>query len=147
MLGGAKLLRAVSELNTKIALNGQRKALLRAAPPFVKAAKRNAPKDTGLLRRSITRRSKTYKQRKTVVVVAGPGTRRTGKTSRGEFYRPANIAHIVERGGKFHKAHPFITPAFNSTHREVMRRYRGFLAEETRKEAKRIGARYARTGR
>lgn len=85
-----------------------RPALAKATKPVFMHARKNAPKDSGLLRKSITRKVITY-QSGTLVVVIGPDTKHRKEVIRKGSYNknpqianPAKYAHLVEFGTRPH---------------------------------------------
>jgi HK97 gp10 family phage protein len=105
------LIGKLSNLDKKVRTKTIRRAIRASAAPVQKAMKRKAPKDTGGLKKSIKTKTKTYKDGTTVAII-GPDKDFLTTDSRGRKYRPANIAHIVERGSSKVAAQPFIAPAF-----------------------------------
>lgn len=92
-----------------------RKALEKATKPILSAAKAKAPKGaTGLLRKSLGRKAKTYRRSGTSMIILGPrtGFAKQGKkgkkiTALGKKFRaagvnPSKYAHLVEKGTKPH---------------------------------------------
>lgn len=86
-----------------------------------KQAKRLAPKETGLLRRSIGSKVKTYPSGVTVAVV-GPrlGFRKEVLRKRNRPFAPASMAnpvkyaHLMELGTRSLPARPFLAPALRA---------------------------------
>lgn len=68
------------------------------------AAKRNVPNVTGLLRKSLGKKSKTYTDG-TVIVIVGP-RRGFKRVIDGKPRNPVNYAHLVEFGTKPHFLRP-----------------------------------------
>lgn len=104
-----------------------RAALSKATTPMLKTAKRLAPVETGLLRKSIGRKVKTYASTGSVVVVIGPRTGfRREVTVRGRkmIRNPVKYAHLVElgHGGPSPApAHPFLRPAWDNHKAQAQR--------------------------
>lgn len=106
-----------------------RKATREAAKIVKEAVKAgaDAAKLYGFLAKSISVKIKTYKG--TAVAVVGPrskfvktqGTYTRGKR-KGEpkVVRPSYYAHLVERGSKRSRAHPFLKPALDNTTDQYM---------------------------
>ncbi len=128
-----------------------RPTLAKAARVVVKDARKRVPKDTGALRRSLTSIIRTSKSGNLYAVV-GPETgikkdRKTGaktKTAFGKWLekqgienRPANYAHLVERGhvaagwnkGRAVPPHPFLKPALTASMAEIRQIIRDGLRE------------------
>ena len=95
-----------------------RKGLAAASKPMLDTARRLVPRRTGLLRKSLGRKIKTYRSTGTVVVMIGPRTgfkRVVRVKGRRTFQRndPTHYAHLVERGTVHSRATPFLRPAFD----------------------------------
>ena len=109
-----------------------RAAVRAASTPMLQRARMLCPVgDTGLLRKSLGRRFKTYRKNGVVAVYMGP--RRGFKTIiNGRAVNPTNYAHLVEYGTSQHflgkkgsketgllhpgaRARPFLRPAFDQT--------------------------------
>ena len=71
VVGIDRAVKQLKELDYKTRKKVMRKAVRAGIAPIVKAAKRNAPQTTGLLKRSITTKVKTYAVSGTVVGVVG----------------------------------------------------------------------------
>lgn len=113
-----------------------RKAIRQASKATTKAAKANAPVDTGLLRKSIGSKIKTYKSG-VVVAIIGPRTGyrravdRSGRRVKlidvsrksapvdAEIRNPVNYAHLIELGTVTSAPRPFLRPALQQTQGEV----------------------------
>lgn len=97
-----------------------RRAMTQASVPVRQAVKSGAPVRTGTLAKSIGQKIKTYPSG--VVSIIGPRTdftRTLQNVSRRRrtpaIYRPSKIAHILERGSRHSKAHPFLRPALQAS--------------------------------
>jgi HK97 gp10 family phage protein len=125
---------ALKALGVAAANRIARSALNRSANPVVKRAKELAPQPgsaedpfaTGLLRASITKRLRRQKPgtTKQVCLVGVAGER-------------ARIAHIIELGSVHQPPEPYLRPAIDETHVEVLNSMRdGFLRGIDREVAK-----------
>lgn len=99
---------ALKSLPGKLQRRILRPAMDRATKPLYMTARKNAAKDSGLLRKSITRKSVVYKSG-TIVVVIGPDTKHRKEVVRKGSYskkpqiaNPAKYAHLVEFGTRPH---------------------------------------------
>lgn len=92
---GAALLKT-GRLSKRIKNDALRKGMRAAGAVFSKALKVVAPRETGLLKRSMTHKVKTY--RKSIVAISGARRRKDPKTGRNA----ANYLHLVEGGTKPH---------------------------------------------
>ncbi|MEM6560039.1 MAG: HK97-gp10 family putative phage morphogenesis protein [Planctomycetota bacterium] len=138
--GDRALQKALRKLGDKAARKVSRSAVSAAATPVAKAARRNAPKESGLLRKSIGRRVRTYTERGTVIALVGPRRNFSGEHE-GERRVPANYAHLVENGhlapdGSFVPPKPFLRPALDASKGEAMNKLRQKTAEGIEREAK-----------
>ncbi len=131
-----------------------RKAINKAAVPVKDAVIGYAPSRRGYLRQSIRIKSKFYQATKTWAVIVGPSTafKRSagrGKTARVPVYsrnargkitgisgfetgkayiKPSRYAHLVEKGTKTSRPHPFLRPALAKS----KQRYTDILCAEVR---------------
>lgn len=106
--GLPETLAALKSLPGKMQRQILRPALSKATKPVFMHARKNAAKDSGLLRKSITRKVVTYKSG-TLVVVIGPDTKHRKEVVRKGSYskkpqiaNPAMYAHLVEFGTRPH---------------------------------------------
>lgn len=101
-----------------------RKAVDKASKPILARAKALVPRDTGLLRKSLGRRVKTYGKTGVAVAVIGPrvgfrkqraeqGKKKLVKagSGAGRVMNPVKYAHLVEKGTAHSAARPFLRPA------------------------------------
>ena len=107
-----------------------RKAITAGGRPVLKAMRARAPSRTGLTRRSLGTRTRTYRGSGVVVAIIGPRTRiRDPKTG----HTPAKVAHLVEFGHANAPPHPFVRPAFDSTVRAAEAAMAQVIREELAK--------------
>lgn len=123
LTGDKELIRKLDRLGKKGYRRTVAKAASKAMTPVSKTAKRLAPRGaTGLLRKSIGKKSKWYSG--TLVVIIGPrkGFKRliTSKSGKARSVNPAKYAHLVELGHSIVAggevvghvpARPFLRPA------------------------------------
>jgi Bacteriophage HK97-gp10, putative tail-component len=105
--GAGDVLARLARLRPGRARTVLRRALNEATKPVLDAAKANAPRQSGLLKKSLGRVTRTYVRANSVVSFIGPrsGFRRavtvkdrvTGRT-RTMIRNPVNIAHLTEGG-------------------------------------------------
>lgn len=103
--------------------------LRKASSPIAVRMKAFAPRDSGLLSRSITHKAIAYEKDGRAVAVIGP--ERKTVTINGERKNAANYAHLLEYGVAPHKigkglhpghaAKPFIKPGFESGKGKALR--------------------------
>lgn len=101
--GDRETLRAIEKFARDVNASGargvMRKAVRAAMTPIRQDLRRVVPKDTGLLRRSITSKLISKAQIGKFTGVVGARDRRDEKTRRN----PARYLHLVDRGAKPHK--------------------------------------------
>lgn len=141
LFGDKALAKKFKQLGDRVQRRVLRGAVNVATTPIVKSAKAKASKQSGLLRKSLGKKVKTYVDKNTVVGIVGPKTSTVGEY-KGKKRRPANYAHLVEKGrideaGNAVPAKPFLRPAYDETEPQVLGTMRGKLAEGVMKEAKR----------
>lgn len=166
--GLRELDKALGELTKATARNTLRRALTSAAEPMRAAAERNAPMDTGELKRSIKLSSKidnrVGKAEYAAVMRAG-GTRSAASQALRDARRAKGIgesfaevfmgpektgkrgsikAMVQEFGSKKQAAQPYMRPAFDSEAQTVINNVGKELAKEIDKSVKRARARAAR---
>ena len=113
LLEGEKALaRTLERLEARTQKKIVRPAVKSALSPITKAAKRKAPVETGLLKKSIGNKVKTYRSG---VVWGGVGPRVGFKTEMpdGGYRNPVKYAHLVELGTKHSPAQPFLRSALD----------------------------------
>lgn len=102
--GDKKILRKLAHLKGAVARKIVRRAQSKAATPILKSAKRGVRVETKALKKSLGRKTTTYKNA-TVVTLIGPRTgHKDGETGRV----PTRYAHLVER------RYPYLRPAYDS---------------------------------
>lgn len=105
--GVADVMRRLRALPDKLQRKVKRKALEKATKPTLLAARRLAPKESGLLKKSVARKTATYKASGTIVAMIGPrrGMKRmvTREGRRWPRYAdPVHYAHLAEYGTRPH---------------------------------------------
>jgi hypothetical protein len=124
--GERQLKKFMRELPKKVK-KVQRAAVRSMATPVLKEARKQSPKRTGALKKSLGKRVRTYGSHK-IVAIVGP---RNGKAVEvnGKLHDPAKIAHIVE------DRTPFLLPAYESSKGDAQEQYADKLRERIKKEA------------
>lgn len=105
----------------KKGVNAASKLLLRKAKSAVRV-------ETGLLKRSLGRKVKTFRNTGAVVAIVGPRVGFKMEVTRGKrtvLSNPTKYAHLVELGTARSAAFPFLGPAFESSKAEA----RALIAE------------------
>ncbi len=110
LTGDVELMRLLENLPDKVFKKVIGKASRKAMAPVVKSARRKAPAETGLLRKSLGTKQKAYKKNGVTVTIVGPRKGFKSKVkvddgrggTRTESRNPANYAHLVEFGTRPH---------------------------------------------
>lgn len=138
--GHKKLQRKLARLAAAAQRRIVRPAVRKALSPINKAAKRNCPTETKLLRKSIGSKVKVYRYSGVVWGGVGPRTgfkRQVTVGGRSEWRNPTKYAHLVEYGTRHSPAQPFLRPALDVERPRAL----GILASEVKarleKEARR----------
>lgn len=137
--GNKELNELFDELPNRVQNRVMRGAMSAAANPIVKAARAKAPKRSGLTRKAIGKKVKTYRKNHVTVAIIGPRNDVRGRV-KGKLHRPAKIAHLIERGkinrdGTVTPPRPFIRPAYEQNEAESLRVMRTKLGEGIEHEA------------
>jgi HK97 gp10 family phage protein len=136
VLGAPAIEKVLAELPKKIGEKVLVKALRAGARPIVRAAKQRVPVRTGKLKKSITVRKATQKQRRkgTGIVLIG-------------FRKPTSaIAHLVEFGTSKASAQPFMRPAIDEKGRDAIQTIGEKLGKEIEAEATKLAGPLAKSG-
>lgn len=139
LLGDKELERTLKTLGERTQRKVSRQAVNAACTPMLKAARANAPEESGLLKESLDKKIKTYPESMTVVGIIGPDTETKGDFN-GEPRVPWRYAHLVENGhinpqGEFVPPHPFLRPAYDSTQGQALDVMKDKLAKGIEREA------------
>lgn len=138
--GDKELRKLFEELPKRVLRKGLRQAISAAASPIVKDAKRNARRVSGLLKKAINKKIKTFKNGNVIAIIGA--SRSVAGSYLGRKRVPAHYIHLVEKGTRPHalgkgsqlarvgkrasrevgqhvgrkhpgaKAHPFLEPAW-----------------------------------
>jgi HK97 gp10 family phage protein len=113
------LQKKLTKLGDKVARKVTRQAVNAAATPVVKAAKANVAVDSGLLKKSLGKKTITSKDKQFVSALVGAKKSVQGE-SNGKIQKPSRYAHLVEKGfidaaGNHVPPQPFMRPAADST--------------------------------
>ena len=129
--GLGSLLRKLAGLRSTESREIRRRALQAASTPLLQAARRLAPLETGLLRKSLGRRAKTYRSSGTSVIIIGPrsGFKEEVKRKKGYVYsNPTYYAHLTEFGTIHSRGTHWLERAEESTRPEVVSTLKDHLA-------------------
>lgn len=112
---------ALTAIGGKDARSAARKAGTKANQITLKKARALSPKDSGLLAKSLIKKSKTYKRDGVILNMIGPDSKAEGRhPDTGKLMKPIKYAHIVE------KLKPFLGPAQRSTANQVLSAFSKF---------------------
>lgn len=116
-----------------------RKAVGQAGKILLKAAKQRAQKKSGLLRKSLGRKVKVYRNSGVAVAIVGPRTGYRQEVSRDGrkpvMSDPIRYAHLVELGTSHSAAFPFLTPAIEENAERIKDAMAGVIADGIAKAA------------
>lgn len=138
--GDKELKHLLETLPSRVAKKGLRKALNLASTPMLKDAKSKARRDTGLLRRSLKKKIKTYSSG-VVVCLIGPDRNVVETDENGKRKRPANYSHLIEKGHKGKRpapAYPFLRPAYVANQHGSLAIAKRVLLETLKAEAAKL---------
>ena len=133
--GIEQLVRNLNSLGSTKARAVSRRALTSASSEPLKVAKKNAPKQTGLLKKSLGKKVKTYRGTGTTYVAIGP---RQGFKDPATGRDPVKYAHLVELGTVRAQAKPYLRPALLQTQLSVVENYRRKTWDGIRREVERM---------
>jgi len=134
--GDKELARKLRAMPLKVQKSVLRSAMSKAATPVLQRARQLSPNRSGLLKKSLGKKIKSYKSG-TVVVAIGPRMKTIGFVA-GKKHVPGRIAHLVEQGHEGPRPappHPFLGPAFRSTKSQALDVAQSALAAGVVKEA------------
>ena len=146
LLGDKALERKLKSLGERVQRRVLRSAVTASATPVVKAAKAkaDASKESGLLKRSLGKKTFTNKKRQSATAIVGPRKNVQG-TYRGKLRKPSRYGHLVENPhidsrGNYVPAKPFLNPAMRETEGQALGVMKSKLAEGVVREAMKGGA-------
>lgn len=115
--GDKQLKHLFVELPNRAKSRGLRAAANAGGTVIARAVRKNIPQDSGLLKKSIKKKVKVYRDTATGVAVIGADKDAKGEV-RGNLRVPANYLHLVERGAKPHsyKTRKGMHPGFAGKH-------------------------------
>lgn len=140
LFGDKALTRLFEGLGERVQRRVLRSAVTAASTPVNRAAKARAPKQSGLLKKSLGRKVVTNTKTQTVTAVIGPRTNIVGEF-KGKKRKPSRYAHAVEKGfvdaaGNFVPPKPFLNPAMAATEAQAVGVLQDKLAAGVEREAK-----------
>lgn len=148
LTGLEALIQSMSDLKQSIQSRALRPAVTKGARIISKEAKRLAPKESGLLRKSIGTKVKTYKSGVVVAIIgprSKPSFRKTVTVNgRQQVRNPVNYAHLVEYGTVRTRPHSFLRAAIQTKQGEVRRVMAEALRESILKQRAKEAAKAAK---
>ena len=162
--GDKKLMHLLSRLPDQVFARVVGKATAKAATPVSRTAKRLAPKQFGILRKSIGKKTVKYRRTQTVLTYVGPRLGFKQMAPDGRYRNPVFYAHLMEGGHNIVRAgslgqqrsakgdrlirakgtgqiigrvaaQPFMRPAYERNRAEILRIFRQELGTGIRREA------------
>lgn len=131
----------LQQLPQRVVKKGLRSAVTAGSTPILKGLRRAAPVgDSGLLKKSMNRKIKTYKT--TVAAIMGASRSVSGVDAKGKKHVPANYLHLVVQGHGGPApapAHDFMTPVFDATKGNAKSIMADKLADTVISEARKLG--------
>lgn len=119
------LAKRLEAIDKKVAKKAIKAAINQATKILTKEVKARVPVDTGLLRRSIGRKVKTYRQSGLVIGIVGPRANIVGD----DGDKPSKYGSLVEFGTSTSPARPFLRPAFDAAKDRMLAAMRDVLRE------------------
>lgn len=135
--GGLELVNLLRELPKRVEKKGHRAAITAACTPIARAAKASAPRESGLLKKAIGKKVKSY-SRGTVAGIIGAKRAIQGQ-HKGKNRVPANYLHLVEKGTSHSAAQPFLEDAYNANKDAAAQIAKDKLATVVEAEARKLG--------
>jgi HK97 gp10 family phage protein len=155
LVGEKELKNLLRLLPDKVNKKANKAAVTAMSTPVMRAVRAAVPQKTGLLKKSIGRKIKTYKAAAVAVVGARRSVQAVVTTPRGvKKSVPANYFHLVEGGTKPHDipgkngqvfhhpgspAHPTIRQAYQTTKAQATKAAGEKYAEVVESEARKLG--------
>lgn len=132
--GATETIGALADLQNALRNRILRRAVLDATKPVYDAERQMVPEDTKLLRKSIGRTVKVYRNSGVVVGLVGPRTKMGAQvTPRGRktpiFRNPTRYAHLADRHS------PFVAPAWSATRTQAEELLAARVVSEMEKRA------------
>lgn len=138
--GFKELERALKALPDRVRRKVMRAAMSAAGTPVLKAARAKAPKESGLLRKSLAKKTTINRKRASVATIIGPRKSVVG-THKGKPRKPSRYAHLAEKGfineqGEHVPPQPFLNPAMQEQQGAALNVLQTKLGEGIEREAK-----------
>ena len=129
LTGTGDLEKLLEELPRRVIKKGLRQAMSAAGQPILKQARRDAPRKSGLLKKSLQKKVKAYKSGNVAVIIGAAWgytgwvvnikLRKRAKPTKlhRDNQNPGNYSHLVEQGHGGPRpapAHAFLKPAYEA---------------------------------
>ena len=139
--GQKELENLLKELPKRVIKSKLRQAMNAAGNPILRAARSLVQRDTGLLKKSLKKKVKTYSNGNVAVIIGAD--RSVAQTdSKGRKHVPANYAHLVEGGHgglRQARAYPFMRPAYENNKAQAVQIASQKLKEGVESAAAKLG--------
>lgn len=125
-----ELKRALAGVDKRVRKTALRKGVTAGTKVVLDKAKAKVQRRSGLLAKSLGRKTKVFRNDGAVVGIVGPrvgfkkqtGVVKTGKKAGQPIMEnPTQIAHLIEKGTRRSRAFPFMRPALDESKGEVAR--------------------------
>jgi HK97 gp10 family phage protein len=141
--GIPQLKKALDALPKEMQRSAYRSVITAGARVIAKKAKQKAPRESGLLKKSIGIKFKREKKTSPPMAFIGPRRGMDGE-HQGEKRNPVRYAHLVELGTPQTSAQPFIRPAVDSSEGEVFSKMSAMLDKAIAKASSKIQSKVKR---
>lgn len=131
------------EFERRLKRGSMRMALAKATSPMLAKAKSLAPRQSGLLKKSLKKKTVTNTKTDSVTIIIGADKSVSGKYKNQER-RPARYLHLVELGHAGAAPQPFLRPAYESTKGDVQATFQKEMSAAIPKVAARLNKRPTR---
>lgn len=140
--GDKRLIATFRKLPERVGRSAVRKAVNFGATPIVQAARKRIPRESGLSRKALNKRVKTYPANQGVVAIIGV-RRDEGGTYKGRRRVPQFYQHLIHDGhiardGTFVPGSKYLDKAYNAALSTAQKRMEQRLSQEIIKEAAKL---------
>lgn len=137
--GDKALIKALDQLKSSTKKKFIRQSVNKSLTPMLKTAKKNCPKQHGLLKKSLGRITKTDKRSGNVWARIG-ARKGFAKVIDGKNVDPAKYAHLVELGTSKKAGNHFLSKAFEVEKNKTLKTVETELISKIENEAKKLAA-------
>jgi HK97 gp10 family phage protein len=137
--GLKELQKRLATLPDRVQRKAMRPAVSAGATMIVRAQKSKAPRESGLLKKSIGKKIVTNKKTQSVTAVIGPRKSVTGEY-KGKLRKPSRYAHLADKGfidesGEHHPGNGFVTTSLDEAGGQALNAMTSKLGDGIEKEA------------